>query len=48
MVQWIYNSTFKDFRNARGAAVSLVFFVDSAGVPWATMRFSNKNVNYDA
>ena len=27
MVQWIYNLTFKDFHTARGAAVSLVFFV---------------------
>ena len=48
MVQWIYNLTFKDFRTARGAAVSLVFFVILLVCTVATMRFSNKNVNYDA
>lgn len=48
MVQWIYNLTFKDFRTARGAAVSLVFFVILLVCTVATMRFSNKNVSYDA
>ena len=48
MVQWIYNLTFKDFRTARGAAVSLVFFLILLVCTVATMRFSNKNVNYDA
>ena len=48
MVQWIYNLTFKDFHTARGAAVSLVFFVILLICTAATMRFSNRNVNYDA
>lgn len=48
MVQWIYNLTFKDFRTARGAAVSLVFFVILLVCTVATMRFSNRNVNYDS
>ncbi len=48
MVQWIYNLTFKDFRTARGAAVSLVFFMILLVCTVATMRFSNKNVNYAA
>ncbi|MBR3742731.1 MAG: sugar ABC transporter permease [Clostridia bacterium] len=48
MVQWIYNLTFKDFHTARGAAVSLVFFVILLVCTAATMRFSNRNVNYDA
>ena len=48
MVQWIYNLTFRDFHTARGAAVSLVFFVILLVCTAATMRFSNRNVNYDA
>ena len=48
MVQWIYNLTFKDFRTARGAAVSLVFFLILLVCTVATMRFSNRNVNYDS
>ena len=48
MVQWIYNLTFKDFRTARGAAVSLVFFVILLVCTAATMRFSHRSVNYDA
>ena len=48
MVQWIYNLTFKDFRTARGAAVSLVFFVLLLICTVATMKYSNKNVNYDS
>ncbi len=48
MVQWIYNLTFKDFHTARGAAVSLVFFAILLVCTAATMRFSNRNVNYDA
>ena len=48
MVQWIYNLTFTDFRTARGAAVSVVFFVILLVCTMATMKYSNKNVNYDA
>ena len=48
MVQWIYNLTFEDFRTARGAAVSLVFFVLLLVCTVATMKFSNRNVNYDS
>lgn len=48
MVQWIYNLTFKDFRTARGAAVSLVFFVILLVCTAATMKYSNKSVNYDS
>lgn len=48
MVQWIYNLTFKDFHTARGAAVSLVFFLILLVCTAATMRFSNRNVSYDA
>ncbi len=48
MVRWIYNLTFTDFRTARGAAVSVVFFVILLVCTMATMKYSNKNVNYDA
>ncbi len=48
MVQWIYNLTFTDFRTARGAAVSVVFFVILLVCTAATMKFSNRNVNYDS
>ncbi len=48
MVQWIYNLTFKDFRTARGAAVSLVFFVILLVCTAATMKYSNRSVNYDS
>ena len=48
MLQWIYNLTFKDFRTARGAAVSLVFFVILLVCTAATMKYSNKSVNYDS
>ena len=48
MVQWIYNLTFRDFKTARGAAVSLVFFVILLVCTAATMRFSNRSVNYDS
>ena len=48
MVQWIYNLTFNDFRTARGAAVSLVFFLILLVCTVATMKYSNRNVNYDS
>ena len=48
MVMWIYNLTFSDFRTARGAAVSVVFFLILLVCTMATMKYSNKNVNYDS
>ena len=48
MVQWIYNLTFTDFRTARGAAVSVVFFLILLVCTAATMKYSNRNVNYDS
>ena len=48
MVQWIYNLTFQDFRTARGAAVSVIFFIILLVCTMATMKYSNKNVNYDS
>ena len=48
MVQWIYNLTFKDFRTARGAAVSVIFFLILLVCTVATMKYSNKSVNYDS
>lgn len=48
MVQWIYNLTFRDFRSARAAAVSVVFFVILLICTAATMRYSNKSISYDS
>lgn len=48
MVQWIYNLTFTDFRTARGAAVSLIFFLILLVCTVCTMKYSNRSVNYDA
>lgn len=48
MVQWIYRLTFSDFRTARGAAVSVVFFLILLVCTAATMKYSNRNVNYDS
>ncbi len=48
LVQWIYNLTFRDFRSARAAAVSVVFFVILLICTAVTMRYTNKSVNYDA
>lgn len=48
MVQWIYNLSFKDFRAARSATVSVVFFVILLVCTVATMRYSNKSVSYDS
>ncbi len=48
MVEWIYNLTFSDFRTARGAAVSVIFFLILLVCTAATMKVSNRNVNYDA
>ncbi len=48
MVQWIYNLSFVDFRTARAAAVSVVFFLILLVFTAATMKYSNRNVNYDS
>lgn len=47
MVMWIYNLTWKDFQTARGAAVSIVFFLILLVCTAATMKYSNRNTNYD-
>lgn len=48
VVQWIYNLSFRDFRAARAAAVSVVFFVILLVCTAATMRYSNRAVSYDS
>lgn len=48
MVQWIYNLSFRDFRAARSAAVSVVFFIILLIATAATMRWSNRTVSYDS
>ena len=48
MVQWIYNLSFSDFRAARAAAVSVIFFFILLVCTVATMRWSNKSVSYDS
>lgn len=48
MVQWIYNLSFSDFRAARSAAVSVVFFIILLVVTAVTMRWTNESVSYDS
>lgn len=48
LVQWIYLLSFEEFRVARAAAVSLVFFLILLVCTAATMRYSNRGVNYDS
>ncbi len=48
LVQWIYALSFEEFRVARASAVSLVFFVILLVCTAATMRYSNRSVNYDS
>lgn len=48
MVQWIYNLSFTDFRVARAASVSIVFFVILLVATSLTMRYSNRSVSYDS
>jgi len=48
MVQWIYNLSFRDFRAARSAAVSVIFFIILLVCTAATMRWSNRSVSYDS
>ena len=47
VVQWIYNTAFDDFRLDRAATVSVVFFVILLVCTALTMRYSNRNANYD-
>lgn len=48
MVQWIYNLSFREFRAARAAAVSVVFFLILLICTFATIRYTDKSVNYDS
>ena len=48
MVQWTYNTAFADFRVDRAAAISQVFFIILLVITAATMRYSNRSVNYDS
>ncbi len=48
LVQWIYNLSFRDFRAARSAAVSVIFFIILLVCTAATMRWSNRSVSYDS
>ncbi|MDD2428020.1 MAG: sugar ABC transporter permease [Eubacteriales bacterium] len=48
MVQWVYNTAFRDFRVDRAAAISLVFFVILLLATAATMRYSVNRVSYDS
>ena len=47
MVQWVYDLSFKDFRVDRAASASLIFFIILLLFTTLTMKYSNKNVNYD-
>jgi len=48
VVQWIYNLSFRDFRAARSAAVSVIFFVILLVCTAATMMWSNRSISYDS
>lgn len=48
MVQWIYNLSFRDFRAARSASVSVIFFLILLICTAATMTWSNRSVSYDS
>ncbi len=48
MVQWIYNTAFRDFRVDRAAAVSLAFFLILLLATAVTMRYSRRSVSYDS
>lgn len=47
VVQWVYNLAFGEFRVDRAAVVSVVFFVILLVCTAATMKYSNRSVNYD-
>lgn len=48
LVQWVFNLSFVDFRVARAASVSVIFFIILLVCTVLTMRWSNRSVNYDA
>ena len=48
VVQWIYNLSFRDFRAARSAAVSVIFFLILLVCTAVTMKWSNRSVSYDS
>jgi len=48
VVFWIYDLAFKQFRVDRAAVVGCAFFVILLFCTSATMKWSNKSVNYDA
>ena len=48
MVMWIFNLSFSEFRVARASAVSVIFFIILLVCTAATMRYSNRSVNYDS
>lgn len=47
IVQWVYELAFREFRIDRAAVVSIVFFVILLICTAATMKYSNRSVNYD-
>ena len=48
LVYWVFNLSFQDFRVARAASVSVIFFFILLLCTVATMRWSRRSVNYDA
>ena len=48
MVYWIYNLAFVEFRVARAAVVSILFFLILLICTALTMKVSDKSVNYDS
>lgn len=48
LVYWVFNLSFEDFRVARSASVSVIFFLILLLCTVATMRWSKRSVNYDA
>ncbi|HPJ03729.1 MAG TPA: sugar ABC transporter permease [Candidatus Limiplasma sp.] len=48
LVYWVFNLSFEDFRVARAASVSVIFFLILLLCTVATMRWSRRSVNYDA
>ena len=48
VVQWIYNLSFREFRSARAAAVSVVFFLILLVCTALTMRYTDRAVNFDS
>lgn len=48
LVYWVFNLSFVDFRVARAAAVSVIFFIILLVCTVLTMRWSSRSVNYDS